>query len=160
ATLPLFHQAGKGPTTARNVRKLFDAFHRRGQRQLPRGFAQQLLTLPHGETLDQWLESLKPNGLYTPVSALLESEASPLPRRKGAKTPDSLTFGRTAKRSFEVSYWKTIAALAEDKFLNKNNADCVRDAVTQRMLPYHDRQLDALGDYLLSYYRKRLATAK
>ena len=48
----------------------------------------------------------------------------------------------TARRAFEVAYWKTIATLAEGRFLNKNNADCVRDAVTQCMLPYHGRHLD------------------
>src|SRR5439155_6990531 len=31
---------------------------------------------------------------------------------------------------------------------------------TQRLLPYHGRQLDALGDYLLAYYRQRIAAAK
>src|SRR5262249_34552098 len=45
-------------------------------------------------------------------------------------------------------------------FLNKNNADCVRDAVTQRLLPYHGRHLDALGDYLLEYYHKQIAAAR
>src|SRR5882762_2978331 len=74
--------------------------------------------------------------------------------------PEALTYRWTARRSFEVAYWKTIAALAEGRFLNKNNADCVRDPVTQRLLPYHGRQLDALGDYLLAYYRQRIAAAK
>src|SRR5262249_34958988 len=120
----------------------------------------RLLTLPHQETLDAWLESLRGGDLYAPVTALLEPEAAPLPRRSGAKTPDSLTYARTAKRSFEVAYWRTIATLAEGRFLNKNNADCVRDAVTQRLLPYHGRHLDALGDYLLDYYRKRIAAAR
>ena len=160
ATVPLYHHAGKGPTTGRNIRKLFDAYHRRGQIPLPRTFARQLLTLPHGETLDQWLDTLRASELCDPVSALLEPEPTMLPRRKRAKTPDSLTFSRTAKRSFELTYWKTIAALAEGAFLNKNNADCVLDAVTQRMLPRPDRELDALGDYLLDYYCKRLAAAK
>ena len=94
------------------------------------------------------------------VNALLEPEETPLPRRRGAATPDSLTYNRTARRSFEETYWKTIAALAEGEFLNKNNADCVLDAATQRMLPYHDRHLDALGDYLLDYYQKQIAAAR
>ncbi len=160
ASLPLYHQSGKCPTMARNVRKLFDAYHRRGQVALPRTFARQLLTLPRGETLDHWLELLREKDLYDPVSALIEPAATPLPRRKRSKTPDALTYSRTAKRSFELTYWKTIAALAEGEFLNKNNADCVLDAVTQRTLPRPDRQLDVLGDYLLAYYRKRIAAAK
>jgi hypothetical protein len=157
ATIPMYHHAGKGPTTARNVRKLFDAFHLRGSRPLPRVFARQLLTLPHDETLDHWLESLHSIGLHGEISALLEPEAKSR-RRKSA--PKSLTYARTAKRSFEVTYWKTIAELSEGRFLNKNNADCVLDTVTQHVLPYHDPQLAPLGDYLLDYYRKRLAAAK
>jgi Peptidase family M28 len=58
-----------------------------------------------------------------------------------------------------VSYWKAITALAEGRYLNKNNADCVRDATTQALLPYHGRHLDALGDYLLGYYARRIAAA-
>src|SRR5262249_51957127 len=45
-------------------------------------------------------------------------------------------------------------------YLNKNNADCVRDPVTQRLLPYHDRHLDELGDHLLDYYRKEITSAR
>ncbi len=160
ATLPLYHQAGNGPTTARNVRKLFDAFHLRGNRPLPRRFARSLLTLPRDESLAHWLESLHNVGLAASVAALLEPETAPGPSRKGANTPASLTFSKTGKRAFEVAYWKTIALLAEGRYLNKNNADCVRDPVTQSLLPYPGRHLDALGDYLLDYYRKRIAAAK
>ena len=45
ASLPLYHQSGRGPTTARNVRKLLDAYHLRGNRVLPRDLARQLVTL-------------------------------------------------------------------------------------------------------------------
>jgi hypothetical protein len=158
-TLPLFHQEGRGPTTARNVRKLLDAFHLRGDRPLPRGLARQLVTLPKEETLDHWLGSLPEGEMSTSVRALIEPEPAPLPRRKGAKVPESLTFARTAKRTFELAYWKTIATLAEGQFLNKNNADCVGDTVTQSLLPYPGRHLDALGDYLLGYHAKRIDAA-
>jgi hypothetical protein len=157
ATLPLMHQQGKGPTTARNVRKLFDAFHLRDNRPLPRWLARQLIHLPHGESVDHWVESLKEVGLAEAVDALLAPEETP---KKAQKAPSSLTFAQTAKRSFEVTYWKTIATLAEGRFLNKNNADCVRDPITQRLLPYHGRHLDDLGDYLLAYYRKAITAAK
>jgi len=156
--LPLYHEPGRGPSTARNIRKLFDAFHLRDLRPLSRGLARQLLTLPHDETLASWLASLPPN-LAEGVQPLIEPEDQPLPRRKGAKVPDSWTYQRTAGRTFEVTYWKTIAALAEGKYLNKNNADCVRDANTQRELPYFDRHLDELGDFLLAWYDKQIAAA-
>jgi Zn-dependent M28 family amino/carboxypeptidase len=44
--------------------------------------------------------------------------------------------------------------------LNKNNADCGLDDATQCVLPYHERQLEGLGDALLAYYRKKIAAAK
>src|SRR5205823_3525906 len=72
---------------------------------------------------------------------------------------DALTFGRTARRSFEVAYWKTIARLAEGRYVNKDNADCVRDTVTRSLLRHHQRDLEALGDYLLGYYARRVKAA-
>src|SRR5204863_8469658 len=114
--------------------------------------------LPGEETVDRWLESL-PQALTDGVQAVLELEPTSLPRRRGGKIPDSYTYQRTARRSFEVAYWKTIALLAEGRYLNKNNADCVRDATTQRELPYFDRHLDQLGDFLLAYYDKQIAAA-
>ena len=65
-----------------------------------------------------------------------------MPRRRGGRTPDSLTYGRTATRASRRNYWKTIAFLAEGKYLNKNNADCIRDAATQHLLSHEDRDLD------------------
>jgi hypothetical protein len=70
-----------------------------------------------------------------------------------------LTFWRTARRPFEVAYWKTIAALAEGEFRNKDNADCVLDKVTQACLGHHHRDLEALGDYLLRYYTRVIRQA-
>ena len=81
---------------------------------------------------------------------------APAPTGK-PKPPTSLTFAHTATRAFEVAYWKTIAHLATGQFVNKNNADCVRDPITQASLAHHHRDLDALGDYLLAYYRKLIA---
>ena len=39
----------------------------------------------------------------------------------------SLTYDRTARRSYEKAYWQTIAKLATGRFKNKDNADCVFD---------------------------------
>jgi hypothetical protein len=52
-----------------------------------------------------------------------------------------------------------ISTLSEGEILNKNNADCVQDEITKRMLPYHDRQLENLGDYLLAYYDRKIQAA-
>jgi hypothetical protein len=153
--------------TTRNVHKLLDARRLFGRRPLPRSLARRLLTLPKHETLDGWLDSL-PDRANDPEAArrladelwqVLEPEEAPLPRRRGARVPDSLTFARTARRSFEVAYWKGIAALAEGRYLNKNNADCVTDPATRKLLPHHHRDLEALGDHLLAHYRQEIAAA-
>ncbi|HWU25043.1 MAG TPA: M28 family peptidase [Rhizomicrobium sp.] len=67
----------------------------------------------------------------------------------------ALTFKNTASRNFEVRYWKTIAKLAEGRYLNKNSADCAKDKATQSRLPWYTRDLELLGDFLLDHYRKR-----
>ena len=107
-------------------------------------------TLTAALTGDQRLPAL-------PVEIVAAQPASP---GKPGRPPDSLTYSYSARRPFEVAYWKAIASLAEGKFLNKNNADCVLDEATQRMLPYRERHLDRLADVLLAYYQKRIAAAK
>ena len=71
----------------------------------------------------------------------------------------ALTFRNTANRAFETRYWKAIASLAEGPYLNKNSGDCVRDPATQKRLTYPERDLDLLGEYLLSYYRRLASMA-
>jgi hypothetical protein len=71
--------------------------------------------------------------------------------------PQPITYRYTANRAFEVAYWKTIAKLATGRFINKDNADCVRDPATQKLLKHKQRDLDTLGDWLLSHYRKLIA---
>ncbi len=150
-----------------NARKLLDAWHLFGDRPLSRSFARHLLTLPHETTLDEWLETVTAKVGSTEdgkalVAALHKAIEPPEAKksRGGSGTPESLTFGRTAKRTFEEAYWKTIVALAEGTYLNKNNADCVRDHATQQLQTYHDANLEALGNYILAYHRKVVASSK
>jgi hypothetical protein len=181
ASLHLFeHAAEHRPhLTSRNVRKLLDGQYLRAGRPLPRSLARQLLTLAKHETLDDWLDRL-PERAHDPdlarwlaevlrrtVEPLLPQSKLPLPsgervgvRGKKRRETGGVTFARTSQRSFEVAYWKTIAFLAEGKYRNKNNADCVRDPVTQRHLTHHQRDLEALGDYLLAYYRRIIGAAR
>src|SRR5207244_5691450 len=44
--------------------------------------------------------------------------------------------------------------------LNKNNADCARDPATRAALTHHDRDLEPLGNYLLSYYAEAITAAR
>jgi hypothetical protein len=152
---------GKGFAYGRHlkqVRELTDAFYKWGG-PLPRSFARQIVARGHPHGLTGWLAGL-PDDLEREVVGMVAPEESPLPRRKGASVPDSLTFRRTATRKFEVDYWTTIAALSEGTFVNKNNADCAQDATTLKLVPDPYRHLDRLGDHLLKYYERKIAAAK
>jgi hypothetical protein len=170
ASLHLFEHAPdhRCRMTSRNVRSLLDSKYLRGGKAVPRSLARQILAIPKHETLDGWLDCLVGKAhdpdlarmLVEDLRQVVESgmfRSSRAPKRSASFF---LTYDRTRRRSFEVAYWKTIAALAEGKYLNKNNADCVRDSTTQRNLHHHQRDLEALGDYLLDYYRKLIAAAK
>jgi hypothetical protein len=139
-----------------NIRKLLDT------RQLLQGpleasFARSLLTVAKEQTLDGWLDSLSISGRKTrPVRELvdeLRSCVDPSP----VATVKPLTFAKTAQRAFEKQYWETIAGLSTGIYINKDNADCVRDAITQSRLAHNHRDLEALGDHLLSYYHDLIA---
>ncbi|HEY7308686.1 MAG TPA: M28 family peptidase [Gemmataceae bacterium] len=160
--LELFQQAHdhRHHQTALNVRLLLDAWHLRGERPLPRSLARQIL-VPEGEhTLEAWLvslpdratDALRGQRLVETLERCLEP-ADP----ENTVVPDNRTFDFTARRSFEVSYWKKIALLSEGRFVNKCNADFVRDKPTEKLLDHQSRDLEPLGDYLLRYYRRIVA---
>ncbi len=152
--------------TTVNARKLLDAWQLFGREPLDRTFARALLTLPKNETLGKWLSSLPSKAKTAALGQQLADElalvlsgtngAVESTTGKSAKAPKSLTFERTARRSFETSYWKTIAALSNGEYRNKDNADCSLDPVTLEQLPHAHRDLEALGDYLLAYYARTI----
>jgi hypothetical protein len=145
------------PPQVRNVRKLTHAYALFGAKPLPFNFARRIMGFDRAGAGERWLAEL-PDPVATRIREIVEPEEVPL--GKPGRVPGSLTYAHSARRSFEVAYWKTIASLAEGTLLNKNNADCVLDEATQRMLPYHERHLEQLGDLLLAYYQKRIAAAK
>jgi hypothetical protein len=149
-----------------NILKLLDTWQLRGSTPLPRRLAQQLLCHSRSHDFDGWLAQLREHAgsdkqglrLVEHLTEVVEPEIQPLPANRGM--PESLTFSYTARRSFEVNYWKTIATLSEGDYTNKNNADCIRDPVTSTILDHHDRDLDPLGDYILDYYRGQVEKAR
>jgi hypothetical protein len=144
------------PPQVRNVRKLTHAYALFGAKPLPLNFALRIMGLDQVAAGERWLESL-PAQVADRILEIVDTHPAPL--GKPGRPPDSLTYSSSARRPFEVAYWKAIAALAEGKFLNKNNADCVLDEATQGLLPYRGRHLDSLGDMLLAYYEKKIAAA-
>ncbi len=147
------------PPQVRNVRKLTHAYALFGAKPLPINFARRIMGLDREGAGERWLAEL-PAQVATRIREIIEPPPAEAPAGKRGRVPDSYTYAHTARRSFEVAYWKTIASLAEGTLLNKNNADCVLDEATQRVLPYRERHLDRLGDVLLAYYQKKIAAAK
>jgi hypothetical protein len=160
ANLRLFAHVPDDPphATLRNVRKLLDARQALG-RPLPRSFARRLLTLPRRHTLDGWLASLPGRASDTEAARRLvaELERSLEPPSSEEPPATALTFGHTARRSFEVAYWKAIATLSAGDYVHKNNADPSLDPVTRKALPDERRDLEALGDYLLAHHTRVIA---
>ncbi|MBI3407977.1 MAG: M28 family peptidase [Planctomycetes bacterium] len=146
--------------TTVNIRKLLDSRQLMGDVPLPRLLARSLLTVNKQETVDGWLDHLAEQAADPERGRKLVEELRGGLEPGPSALPPALTYQQTARRSFEVAYWKTIDMLAEGRFFTKNNADCVRDPMTQKHLPYHHRDLDALGDYLLAYYRKAVSGAR
>jgi Peptidase family M28 len=156
--------------TIGNVRKLFQAagFHPGGR--LPRSFARQLLTAAKDETLEGWLASLpgrstdaeRAKKLVQGIQEILDASPENDLLSDGKPIP-SLTFRRTARREFEVAFWKRIAELSHGRFLNKENADRVLDGpsleAAKALGRSERRELDALGDHLLAAHLRSIQKA-
>ncbi|HVP90974.1 MAG TPA: M28 family peptidase [Terriglobales bacterium] len=159
--------------TPLNVLALLGAAELSGGRPLPGAFARNLLCLAEGESLDAWLAALVDKAsdpalgrlVRQAVERLLEPpSASPGPAAAAGPAapsalPEALTFARTATRAFEEALWNDIAFLAHGRYVNKDNADCVQDAPTQSRLTHRQRDLEALGDYLLGRHREAVRAA-
>jgi hypothetical protein len=143
--------------TATNVRSLLEWNHLLGG-PLPRSLARSLLSLPHGQTLDAWLDSL-PQRANDPIAGgdLAEGLRELLREDTAADTGPDLTFDATATRAFEESYWRTIAVLAHGKYRNKSNADCIRDEPTRAALEKVRSDLYALAKHLVKQHSEAIA---
>jgi hypothetical protein len=146
------------PPQVRNVRKLTHAYALFGAQPLPLNFARRIMGLDRDGAGERWLAQL-PALVANRIREIVVPQPQ-APDGKRGRLPESLTYAQTARREFEVAYWKTIASLAESPLLNKNNADGILDEPTLRVLPYRDRHLDRLADELLAYYTKQIAAAK
>ena len=155
--------------TALNILRLLDASNFWKQNKLPRSFARQMLYLQEHETLESWLTSLPvkakhPEEVHNLNEVLEHCLESATAKEKGKNySPQrlhSLTYNQTATRNFEKSWWHDIHRLAFSHYLNKDNADCVDDATTRNYLVHHQRDLEKLGDFLLSCHHKAIVNAQ
>lgn len=152
--------------TTINVRKLLETWDLLGRQPLERDFGRQLLTLSKHESLDEWLASLPRRTSNTAAGGLLadvvQDRLAPAVDDGAARkrATGNLTFSRTARRSFETAYWNMIDELSTGQFINKDNADCVQDRITQHRLHHRQRDLEALGDRLIEHYLRVISEQK
>jgi hypothetical protein len=146
---------------ALNAHKLIEAADQLDGQTLPPSFARQILHIPKDKTLDQWVDQAGEwghrNGCGSLLDRTLRRIISPPGDPSLQPLPEPLTFHRTATRAFEVAYWRTIRELSAGRFLNKDNADCVDDPPSEKLRKHAQRDLQALGDHLLAYYRRIIA---
>ena len=136
-----------------NLRKLDDARVMLGV-PIRETFARALLTTGKMHSFAEWQNLAAKIVKDCPALAKrltslandLDNAAEPLPA-------GSWTFGATDRRSFETTYWKTIAMLSGGRYLTKNNGDHISDPVTTKHLAHATRDLDPLGDYLGGSYK-------
>ena len=72
---------------------------------------------------------------------------------RSTSPPESRTLAHTARRSFEVAFWKAVARLSAGGFVTKNNGDPTDDSPKPR------RDLDRVADFLLARHRRAIEKA-
>lgn len=146
--------------TAYNILALLDSWMRQEKKPLRRSFAHRLLNLSKHCSLEQWLEDLPVHARTPEAGERMRAELEKIMEGAGgAVLPEPLTYPVTASRSFEENWWNGIRFLAHGEFVNKDNADCILDEATQKVIIHTSRDLEPLGDYLISRHRKAIAEA-
>jgi len=149
--------------TAFNIITLFDAWNDMGRKALDRNFALRLLTLAKDLSLEEWLEKLpEKTGNARAASTIkkeLEKIIGPAALPSSPSREKYLTYSFTATRKFEEDWWNDIRLLAHGDYANKDNADCVQDEFTLNYIKHHRRDLEKLGDYLISRHKNAISAA-
>lgn len=152
-----------------NVREVLDAADLwEPSHPLPAEFARALIAHARHENLEDWLRHVTDASNKVEagdaLAKLLRERIAPEPASatdsSQRRQPTTLTYRRLATRSFEQRYWRTIVQLAHGQFRHKDNADCPTDGVSEASYRgSHRRDLEALGEYLLAYYRALVSQA-
>lgn len=159
--------------TALNILRLLDTWRRWGQKPLSRSFARQVLRLAEREPLETWLAGLAEKAsnpaegrqLQEVLERCLDPAASAEPHTSLPGVPPpadllpSITYAQTATRAFEEAWWNDIRELACGDYVTKDNADSIQDTATLALLPHAHRDLERLGDHLLSRYKQVITAA-
>ena len=145
--------------TTLNLLALFEAYEKLGRKPLPRSFAKHTIHIPRHESLDAWLGDLDLHADSPESAQAMRVELEKIFEPREMTLPEAITFPLTARRGFEEAWWRDIHYLAHGKFLNKDNADSIQDAATQRVIVHRHRDLEQLGDYLIERHRQSIEMA-
>ncbi|MFA5204668.1 MAG: M28 family peptidase [Lentisphaeria bacterium] len=148
--------------TSLNLVSLLDAHVWAGGRPLPESFARAMLRIGESETFADWLASLDDRAGDAAQGRRMRQALAPVVQPAAAATPQpaAITYEATATRAFEEALWNDILLLSHGHYVNKDNADMAQDpASLARKPPHHRRDLEHLGDYLLSRHRRAIAAA-
>jgi hypothetical protein len=146
--------------TAFNIISLFEAWNMQNMKPLSWSYAYRLLNISKRKTFDQWLDELSIHASNPEIGKQMREEIIKiLEPEKEEKTEEALTFRSTASREFEEKWWNEIKFLAHGQFINKDNADIVKDDITQNQKHGEQRDIEKLGDYFINMHRKSIADA-
>ncbi len=147
--------------TSLNLVTLLDAQRMMGSQPLPPSFARSLLRIAKHESLENWLAALPQRAAHADIATQMQTVVNGILRQAdtSATLPSDITFRNTATRAFEEAYWNDILFLSHGQYLNKDNADCIQDPETRQHLTHFQRDLEALGDYLIDRHRQAIDKA-
>lgn len=146
--------------TPMNILSLLDSWEMLKKRPLPRTFAHRLLNIAKHKTLEQWLEELAVHSNSDKAVQIVSSKLEKIIKPEYSDNlPQAITYPETANRRFEEAWWNDIRFLAHGQFINKDNADIIRAETTLTKTQKQHRDLEKLGDYLMSRHKKAIAEA-
>lgn len=139
--------------TSFNIITLLDCVEMQNGTPLDRSFAHHLLNISKHKSLEEWIGELDQHTVSEEKKGLMKLELEKIiAEHYDGSLPEALTFNETASRQFEENWWNDIRCLAQGEFIYKDNADIMLDDVTLSLVQRQKRDLDILGDYLLSRY--------
>lgn len=137
--------------TTMNIISLLNAWDLQNRKRLPRSYAFRLLNISKHKNLDQWLDELAVHSSSKTSSAKMQDALIQIIEPAYTNIlPEPLTFSETSTRHFEENLWNDIRFLAQGEFINKDNADVAQDNSTLALIKKKHRDLEKLGDYLIS----------
>lgn len=147
--------------TSYNIISLLESWEIGGQKLLQRSFAQNLLNIAKHKTLENWFDDLSIHAVSSHKASQMRGALEKIVEEQNNITlPEPLTFTETSSRSFEENWWNDIKFLAHGEFSYKDNADIMLDETTLSLVQKQHRDLELLGDYLISRYREVISDAE